>query len=75
MPLSSPGWGRRCLKVYVVITDHGVEIREAEHLRGKSPKKSEAETTIRGELGLPGARGRNRRHGRRKARALRDHQQ
>jgi len=40
--------------VYVVITDHRVEIREAEHLRGKSP--SEAETIIRGELGLPGAR-------------------
>src|SRR5512143_2815690 len=40
--------------VYVAITDHRVEIREAEHLRGKSP--SEAETIIRGELGLPSAR-------------------
>jgi aldehyde:ferredoxin oxidoreductase len=46
--------GRASSPVYVVISDRGVEIRDAEHLRGKSP--SEAETTIRGELGLPGAR-------------------
>jgi aldehyde:ferredoxin oxidoreductase len=46
--------GRASSLVYVVITDDGVEIREAEHLRGKSP--SEAETIIRGELNLPGVR-------------------
>jgi aldehyde:ferredoxin oxidoreductase len=46
--------GRASSLVYVVITDHDVEIRDAEHLRGKTP--SEAETIIRGELSLPGVR-------------------
>ncbi|MGE5303272.1 MAG: aldehyde ferredoxin oxidoreductase family protein [Alphaproteobacteria bacterium] len=46
--------GRAPSLVYVVISDRDVEIRDAGHLRGKNP--SEAETIIRGELGLPGAR-------------------
>jgi aldehyde:ferredoxin oxidoreductase len=57
--------GRASSLVYVVINDHDVEIRDAEHLRGKSPGETEA--IIRGELGSPdirvatiGAAGENR---------------
>src|SRR5215813_11127225 len=40
--------------VYVVISDLNVEIRDAEHLRGKSPNETEAE--IRAELNSPAVR-------------------
>lgn len=46
--------GRASAMVYVLITDDGVQIRDAEHLRGKSP--SETETIIRAELSMAGAR-------------------
>lgn len=46
--------GRASSLVYVVIADHGVEIRDAEPLRGKTA--GEAEALIRAELGLPDIR-------------------
>jgi aldehyde:ferredoxin oxidoreductase len=46
--------GRAPSLVNVVITGRDVEIRDAEHLRGKSP--SETEAIIRRELSLPDAR-------------------
>jgi aldehyde:ferredoxin oxidoreductase len=46
--------GRAPSLVYLVISDDGVEIRDAGDLRGKSPGETEA--IIRGELNLQGAR-------------------
>jgi aldehyde:ferredoxin oxidoreductase len=57
--------GQASALVYLFISDHGVEIRDAEHLRGKSPAETEA--AIRSELRSPavsvaaiGAAGENR---------------
>ena len=46
--------GQASSLVYLLVTDEGVEIRDAGHLRGKSPADTEA--IIRAELSLPGAR-------------------
>ena len=46
--------GKAASMVYVFIHDEKVEIRAAEHLRGKSPK--EAEALLRSELNAPTAR-------------------
>jgi aldehyde:ferredoxin oxidoreductase len=46
--------GQASSMVYVVISDENVEIRDAEHLRGKSPNETEA--AIRAELSSPGIR-------------------
>src|SRR5215470_5984159 len=46
--------GRASSLVYVLISDQNLEIRDAEHLRGKSPNETEA--AIRAELNSPAVR-------------------
>src|SRR5215471_13912896 len=46
--------GQAASMVYIIISNDNVEIREAEHLRGKSPNETEA--AIRAELNSPAIR-------------------